>query len=179
MQSALNHPQEYTQVGVSLDQEQHNPSSDTTCRIHSSPQTQLIGCKAYLVTESMTTNYNRINPARDRTRNPPEDDGLTENSSSKNITDLYKMVVDRYWEGIETYSAIRALPHGFEIEFFDTSLVRCDRRTFDTDFVFLDSKGGVESDLVTGLARPKLGIVNCEDGRDGPGLGTRALDRNT
>jgi len=99
---ALSRPQAYKQVEVSLDQEQHDPSSDT--KTHSSQQTQPTGCKTYLVTEGMTTDDNRVDPARNGTRNPLEDDGFTENSSSENITDLskFKMLVHRYWDGKHT-----------------------------------------------------------------------------
>jgi hypothetical protein len=42
----------------------------------------------HLVTESMTTNDNRVDPAGDWSGDPFEDDGFTKHSSPKNITDL-------------------------------------------------------------------------------------------
>jgi len=102
----------------------------------------------------MTTNHNRVDPARNGTRNPLEDDRFTENSSSEYITDLskFKMLVHHYWDG-KPYSAVGALPHGLEIEFLHTSLIGCNRCTLDADFVFLDSIGSVDSNLVMGLTQ--------------------------
>jgi hypothetical protein len=89
----------------------------------------------------------------------------------------------------ETYSPVWTLPHLFELELFHTSLVRCDCRAFDTDFVLLDGFGSIDGDLVIGLVRKQasgaeLGIptrareAKCRD-EDEPCLGIRARDRST
>ena len=46
-----------------------------------------------LITESMSSNDNRLDPPRDGLRNSLEDNWFAENSSSKDIADLFKVNV--------------------------------------------------------------------------------------
>jgi hypothetical protein len=48
----------------------------------------------------------------------------------------------------DTYGPVRAPPHLLQFEFLHTILVWCDRSTFDSDAVFEDGVGGIDSDLV-------------------------------
>lgn len=50
-----------------------------------------------------------------------------------------------------TYSTVRTSPHFLKLEFLNSGLVWGDGCTFDTDRVFLDGIGRIDSDLVVGL----------------------------
>ena len=70
----------------------------------------------------MSSNDNRFLPTGDQSWDVLAYDGLAEHSSSQDVTD----------------SSIGRLPHLLEFEFFDTSLVRSNGGTLDTNIVFLD-----------------------------------------
>lgn len=61
--------------------------------------------------------------------------------------------------GRVTYRSVRALPHLLQIEFLHPGLVRGDGSTFDSDVIFQDGLGGVDRDLVVGLAKPETTSV--------------------
>src|SRR5690606_8802596 len=80
-----------------------------------------IGCFV-LVTESMTPDYNRLCPTLNVTRYVFHDNGLTENSTSHDVSD----------------GSVWRFPHFFQSELLYSGFVRCDGRTFDSDIVFFD-----------------------------------------
>ena len=80
----------------------------------------------------MTTDNNRVGPARHQARDIVDHDGFAEDNAAQNVPD----------------GAVRADPHLLEAEFFDACLVRCDGGAFHAHAVFLDGVGGVDRDLV-------------------------------
>ena len=61
-----------------------------------------------------------------------DDDGLTENDTSNNVTD----------------GSVGGLPHLLQIEFLDSSFVRSDGGTFNTNFAGFDGLCSVDGYLV-------------------------------
>ena len=57
---------------------------------------------SYLITKSVTADYNRVFPARDRTGNLFEDDGFTEHRSTQDVTNLVRRQVTYMAEQINT-----------------------------------------------------------------------------
>lgn len=110
-----------------------------------------------LVTESMSTDADGLGPSGDGLGDLVEDDGLSEDGSSEDVSDLTRGVrtktrrekkkMFRDW----THSSVGASPHFLQFEFLDSSLVRGDGSALDTDRVLFDSFGRVDSDLVVGL----------------------------
>ncbi len=86
----------------------------------------------YLVSESVASNNNGFRPARHRLWDAFQDDGFTEDSSSKNVPDR----------------AIGTLPHFLQFELLDTSLIWGNGCTFDTNAVLEDSLSGVDGNFV-------------------------------
>lgn len=82
----------------------------------------------------MSTNANRLDPSRYRSRNRVQDDGLSEDGTSQDVSD----------------SSVRTQPHLLETEFLDSSFIGSDRCTLDGYLVLLGSFGRVDCDLVVG-----------------------------
>ena len=89
---------------------------------------------AVLVTESVSTNNNGLNPAWDATRNVGDNNGLAEHSAVKDVSN----------------GTVGALPHLLEVELLDSILVRGDGGALDGDLVLKGGVGGIDSDLVIG-----------------------------
>eukprot|EP00128_Syssomonas_multiformis_P014375 Colp12_sorted_trinity150504_noHs@5349 len=89
---------------------------------------------AVLVTKSVTTHNNGLGPARDKAGNVGADNGLTENSAVKNVTD----------------SSVGALPHLLKLELLNSVLIRSDGGTLDADLVLSNSVGGINGNLIVG-----------------------------
>lgn len=90
---------------------------------------------AVLVTKGVTANDDRLLPARNKTGNAGDDNGLTEDGTTKGISD----------------GSVGGKPHLLQLELLDTSLIGGDGGTLDTDGVLLDSLGGINGDLIVGL----------------------------
>lgn len=110
-----------------------------------------------LVTESVSTDADGLGPSRDGLGDLVEDDGLSEDGSSEDVSDLpwdVRMETKDKMSGLDgTHSSVRASPHLLQIEFLDSSFVGRDGSALDTDRVLLDSLGRVDSDLVVGLCQ--------------------------
>ena len=87
-----------------------------------------------LVTESVSSDDDGLGPARNGTGNVVDDDRLTEDSASEDVSD----------------GAVGAKPHLLEVELLDTSLIGGDGGALDTDLVLLDGLGSIDGDLVVG-----------------------------
>lgn len=88
-----------------------------------------------LISESVTSDDNRIRPAGNETRDVFAQNRLTEDRSSENISD----------------GSIGRQPHLFQLEFFHALLVWSDGGTFDSNIVLENSVGGVDCDLIVSL----------------------------
>ena len=84
---------------------------------------------------------NGLLPSRNRLGYAIQDDGLTEDGTSKNVADC----------------AVRAPPHLLQVELLYTSLIGGNGCTFDTDTVLNNGIGGVYGDLVVRLQ--DIGVV--------------------
>lgn len=80
----------------------------------------------------MSTDDDWFGPTWNTTWNVLDDDGLTENDTSNNVTE----------------SSVGGLPHLLQIEFLDSSFVRSDSSTFDTNFAGFDGRCSVDGYLV-------------------------------
>ena len=80
----------------------------------------------------MSTDNDWFGPTWNTTWNVLDDDGLTENDTSDNVTD----------------GSVGGLPHLLQIEFLDSSFVRSDGGTFNTNFASFDGLCGVDGYLV-------------------------------
>jgi len=87
---------------------------------------------AVLITKSMSSNDNRLSPSWYATRNVGDDDGLSEDSAIKDVSDC----------------TVGAPPHLLEVEFLDTALVGGDGGALDGDLVLLGCVGGINCDLI-------------------------------
>ena len=83
----------------------------------------------------MTPDDNWVLPSRYWLRDTIQDNGLTEDSATENVSD----------------SAVRAPPHLLQLEFLNTSLIRSDGRALDADAVLEDCFRGLDCDFITGL----------------------------
>ena len=88
-----------------------------------------------LISVSVTTNNDWVSPSRDKLGDVLADNGLSEDSSVQDISD----------------GSVRRFPHLLQFEFRDSFLIRSDSSALNTDLVFLDSVGSINSDLVIGL----------------------------
>ena len=80
----------------------------------------------------VTTNHNRLGPARHKPGNIGDDDGLAEDHAAENVSN----------------GAVWAAPHLLESKFFDSCLIGGDSRTLHTDPVGLNGVRGINGDLV-------------------------------
>jgi hypothetical protein len=80
----------------------------------------------------VATNDDRLGPAGNATRNVLNDNGLTEDDTTADVTD----------------GTVGRLPHLLEGELLDTGLIRGDGGALDADLVFLDGVCAVDSDLI-------------------------------
>jgi len=87
---------------------------------------------AVLVTIRVSTNDNRLFPAGNKSWDVLDDDGLTEDSTVKDVTD----------------GTIRRLPHLFQIEFLYTTGIRGDSCALDSNLVFFHSVSAIDGDLI-------------------------------
>ena len=55
-----------------------------------------------------------------------------------------------------THSAIRTLPHLFQLKLLHTSFVGCDCCTFDANFVLENSVSGFDRDLIVCLRKTRV-----------------------
>ena len=94
------------------------------------------------ISEGMSSDDNGLIPVRDESWDVLDEDGFSENSSVQIVSD----------------GSIGTLPHLLEFEFFDSSLIRGDSGTLDTNFAFLDGFGGVKGDLVVSL----VSVLNAQ-----------------
>lgn len=62
------------------------------------PHARLGGSTAYLITKSVTADYDWVFPARDRAGDLFEDYGFTEHRSTKDVTDLVRRQVTYRWK---------------------------------------------------------------------------------
>ena len=103
---------------------------------------------SHLVSECVTSDNDRLLPSRNRLGYAIQDDGLTEDGTSKNVADC----------------AVRAPPHLPQVELLYTSLIGGDGCTFDTDAVLEDSLGRVNCHFIVGLDRRISALLdNCGD----------------
>jgi hypothetical protein len=84
------------------------------------------------VTIGVSADDDRLVPALDESGDILNDDGFPEDGSIEEVPD----------------GAVRALPHLFKLELFNTSLVGGDGGTLDADLALLNSFGGIEGDFV-------------------------------
>lgn len=102
-----------------------------------------------LVSESMTSDYDWFFPAWDKSRNILDDNRLTENSTIKNISD----------------STIRTFPHFLQLELLNSSLIRSNSGTFNTNFTLFDSISSINSNLIVSgitMLHSKIKIFNID-----------------
>ena len=101
---------------------------------------------SHLVSECVTSDNDRLLPSRNRFGYAIQDDGLTEDGTSKNVTDC----------------SVRAPPHLLQVELLYTSLIGSDGCTFDTDAVLEDSLGRVNCHFIVRLDRRISALLdNC------------------
>jgi len=108
-----------------------------------------------LVGMGMTADGDGLSPLGNKTRNILHDDGLTEDSSTKNVAD----------------SAVGALVHTLEVVLLDTGLVRSDGGTLDTNIALLDGISSINSHLVVsgitvGDVKIKVTDGKVKEGKD-------------
>ena len=80
----------------------------------------------------MTSDNDRLCPARNEARDVRTDDRLTENNAAEDVTD----------------GAVGRLPHFLKRKFLYALLIRGDRGAFNTDIVLFDGVGRVNRDLI-------------------------------
>mmetsp|Transcript_23347 Transcript_23347/g.41465 ORF Transcript_23347/g.41465 Transcript_23347/m.41465 type:complete len:377 (+) Transcript_23347:275-1405(+) len=85
-----------------------------------------------LVTKGVAANDDGLGPAGNETGDVGNDDGLTEDGPVENIAE----------------SAIGTLPHLFQFELLDASLIGSNGGALNADFVFLNGLRSINSDLV-------------------------------
>ena len=83
----------------------------------------------------MSANNNRLFPAGNQSWDVLDDNRFSEDSSVEDVSD----------------GSIWTLPHGFQVEFFDSCFVRSDGCALDADFAFFDGFGGLDGDFVVSL----------------------------
>jgi len=105
--------------------------------------------RSVLVSESVTSDDDRLGPSWDEARNVLAENRLAEHGASEDIAD----------------SSVRALPHLLQVELFDAKLIRSDGGALDSNLVLLDGCGAIQSNLVVGLIsvlHTKVIILNLE-----------------
>jgi hypothetical protein len=108
-----------------------------------------------LISEGVSADDNRASPARNQSGDVLADNGLSEDSTTQNITD----------------STVRAQPHLLQVEFFDTSLIRSDGGALNADVVLLDGFGSFNGNVVVGLitifhTKVEVFNINVQVGED-------------
>lgn len=88
-----------------------------------------------LITVSVSTNDDWVGPAWNKSWDVFNDDGFSENSSIKDISDC----------------SVGRFPHLLKLELFNSFLIRCNCSTFDTYFVLFDSLCWINGNLVVSL----------------------------
>lgn len=88
-----------------------------------------------LVTVSVSSNNNGLFPARNNCGDSGNDNGLTENSTAKDVSN----------------GTVGRKPHLLEVEFLHTGLIRSDGGTLDTDLVLDDGLSSINSDPIVSL----------------------------
>ena len=83
----------------------------------------------------MSPNTDGLHPSWDWAGDLLEDDGLTEYSTAKDVSD----------------GTVGAPPHLLELKLLHAGFIGCDGRAFDADAVFQDRLGGLDRDLVVSL----------------------------
>lgn len=83
----------------------------------------------------MSANNNRLFPAGNQSWDVLDDNRFSEDSSVEDVSD----------------GSIWTLPHGFQVEFFDSCFVRSDGCALDADFAFFDGFGSLDGDFVVSL----------------------------
>lgn len=102
-----------------------------------------------LVTESVSSDNDRLLPLRNKSRNVLAQDGFSENGTSKIVSD----------------GSVGRLPHLLELEFLNSGLIRSDGGTLDSDLAFLDGLSSIEGDLVVSLVsvfHTQIEVLNGE-----------------
>mmetsp|Transcript_18496 Transcript_18496/g.13296 ORF Transcript_18496/g.13296 Transcript_18496/m.13296 type:complete len:332 (+) Transcript_18496:516-1511(+) len=88
-----------------------------------------------LITVSVSTNDNRLGPSWHQSGNVLNDNRFSEDSSVKDVSN----------------STVRRSPHLLKLELFNTTLIRSNSGTFDTNLMLLDGVSGIDGDLIVGL----------------------------
>jgi len=93
---------------------------------------------AVLVTESVSTNNDRVGPAGHESGDVRDNNGFTEDSAVKDVAD----------------GTVGGLPHLLKVELLHTALIGGNRGALNTDLVLEHSLSTVNSDLIiSGVAR--------------------------
>ncbi len=87
------------------------------------------------ITEGVSTNDNWLGPVVDESWDVFAENWLSEDGSSKIISD----------------GSVGWFPHFFELELFDSGFIGSDGSALDTNFAIFDGFGGIHSDLIVGL----------------------------
>lgn len=106
-------------------------------------------CGFVLISESMTSNDDWFFPAWNQSRNILDDNRLTENSTIEYISD----------------GTIGTFPHFLQLELLNSSLIRSNSRTFNTNFTLFDSIGSINSNLIVSgitMLHSKIKIFNID-----------------
>ena len=102
---------------------------------------------AHLVAKGVTPDHDWVLPARYGAGDTVEDDGLTEDGSTKDVAD----------------STVRALPHLLELELLHTGLVGGNSRALDADLMLEDGLSSLDRDLVIGLCGVQVPSIRTDD----------------
>lgn len=116
----------------------------------------------------MSTDNDGLSPAGDGLGDLFKDDGLSEDGSTEDVSDLPIRVSTTILspQPLSTHRSVGTSPHFLQVELFDPGLVGGDGRALDADRVFLDRLGTLDGDLVVGLW-----VSTCRRGISG--LGSR------
>lgn len=87
-----------------------------------------------LVAVRMTTDHNRIGPARHQTRNVRAENWLAKNGATEDVTD----------------GAVRRQPHLLQLELLDALLIGRDRGALDADIVLQNGVCTIDGHLIVG-----------------------------
>lgn len=94
----------------------------------------------YLVAERVTADDDGVLPARDRARNTLQDDGLTEDGTTEDISD----------------GTVGTLPHLLQLELLHTSLIWRDSCALDAYTMLEDCLRRLDCDFVASLGRHEV-----------------------
>jgi hypothetical protein len=102
-----------------------------------------------LISKSMSTHNNWLDPSRNKSWYIFDYDRFSEHSAIQDISDC----------------AVGRFPHFLKLELFDSCLIRSDGSTLDADFALFDSIGSINSDLVISsisVLDTKIIVLNIE-----------------